>query len=168
MSETRLTTAQKIVKNTPMGGNVGTDKYVFIIDDVQLLVLEPVLGTNLYEKIKTDYDNDSLIGLYKTLLEDYIQPFLNKAVFADYVSNGSYRIRNNGNLKNTPNNAETMETQENVRLMRHYTNVADRFLAKMEDFLMHKGSEIPEYLTQDNNYDVEPKNNKGYKIGWFL
>ena len=40
----RLTETQNIVKNTPMGGNVGIDKYVFLIDIVQKTILEPVFG----------------------------------------------------------------------------------------------------------------------------
>ena len=34
MAEIRLTDTQSIVKSTPMGGNVGTDRYVFLIDIV--------------------------------------------------------------------------------------------------------------------------------------
>ena len=39
MAEIRLTDTQSIVKSTPMGGNVGTDRYVFLIDIVQKMVL---------------------------------------------------------------------------------------------------------------------------------
>ena len=99
MAEIRLTTTQNIVKNTPMGGNVGTDKYIFLIDIVQKMVLEPVLGTKLYDKIKADYNTNSLAGLYLQMHSDYIEPFLNYSVYAKYAHSGSNRIRNNGNLK---------------------------------------------------------------------
>ena len=68
MAEIRLTDTQSIVKSTPMGGNVGTDRYVFLIDIVQKMVLEPVLGTKLYEKIKEDYNLNALSGcIYKCM-----------------------------------------------------------------------------------------------------
>ena len=53
-----------------MGGNVGIDKYVYLIDIVQKTVLEPVLGTKLYKKIQEDYNNNSLTGLYLQMYDD--------------------------------------------------------------------------------------------------
>ncbi len=168
MAEIRLTTTQSIVKNTPMGGNVGTDMYIFLIDDMQLMVLAPVLGTKLYDKIQADFNTNSLAGIYLQMHTDYIVPFLDRAIFADYTTNGSYRSRNNGNLKASPDNAETMSKDEDIKFMKHTMNKADFFLNRLERFLNVKGSEIPEYLTQDNDYDTEPSDNEGYNITWKL
>lgn len=168
MAEIRLTTTQNIVKNTPLGGNVGVDKYIFLIDDVQIMVLEPVLGTNLYNKIKTDYNNNSITGLYSQMLTDYIQPFLNHAVFAEYTRNGSYRIRNNGNVKHQPTNSTTMSEQEDTSFLQHQLNKADNYLQRLQKFLDYKGSELPEYNTQLNNYDIDAKENKGFNLTWFV
>lgn len=168
MAEIRLTTTQNIVKSTPMGGNVGTDNYIFLIDDVQIMVLEPILGTKLYNVIKEDYNNNTISGIYLQLLEDYIQPFLNHAVFAEYVRNGSFRIRNNGNLKISPNNSQTMTEKEDTSFVSHQMNKAKEYLGRLERFLDYKGSEIPEYLVQDNNYDIEPRDDNNYGITWHL
>ena len=168
MAEIRLTTTQNIVKNTPMSGNVGVDKYIFLIDDVQIMVLEPVLGTNLYNKIKTDYNDNTITGLYLQMLEDYIQPFLNHAVFAEYTRNGSFRVRNNGNVKHSPTNSTTMTEQEDTSFVSHQLNKADNYLQRLQKFLDVKGREIPEYLNQLNDYDVQAKDNKGFNLTWFL
>lgn len=168
MAEIRLTTTQNIVKSTPMGGNVGVDKYIFLIDDVQIMILEPILGTKLYDFIKDGYNNNTLTGVYLQILEDYIQPFLNHAVFAEYTRNGSFRVRNNGNLKISPNNSETMSNSEDTEFMQHQMNKAKNYLSRLERFLDFKGSEIPEYLVQDNNYDIDAKDDKTYAITWDL
>ncbi len=168
MAEIRLVTANDIVKNTPLGGNVGTDKYIFIIDDIQVMVLEPLLGTKLYEKIQADYNTNSLAGLYLQLHEDYIEPFLWRAVFADYTTNGKYRVRNNGNIVHTPNNGQPTERSEDDKLTQNYMNKAETYLHRMEKFLCSEGNNIPEYKTQDNDYDEKAKDNNGYSFGWYL
>ena len=152
-----------------MGGNVGTDKYIFLIDIVQKMVLEPVLGTKLYDKIKADYNTNSLAGLYLQMHSDYIEPFLNYSVYAKYAHSGSNRIRNNGNLKPSPNNSEVMSNEDNISTENEYRNVANLFLGGLEDFLSYEGVNVPEYNTQDNKYDEEAKNNDGYNaVTWWL
>ena len=169
MSETRLTTSTNIIKNTPMGGNVGIDLYIFLIDIVQKMVLEPVLGTKLYEKIKTDYAADTLSGLYLKMHEDYIEDFLNYSVYAKYTHSGSNRIRNNGNLKTTPDNSVVMTDKENISSESEYNNVAGLYLTGLEKFLSVEGSNIPEYITQDNDYDKTAKDNEGFgTVTWYL
>jgi len=166
MAEIRLTTTQNIVKNTPLGGNVGVDKYIFLIDDVQIMYLEPILGTKLYDKIKTDYDSNTITGIYSQILTDYIQPYLNHAVFAEYTRNGSFKIQNNGNYKTLPNNSEIMSNSEDTSFLTHQLNKAQLYISRLQKFLDVKGSEIPEYLTQDNDYDVDPNGKTNVSITW--
>ena len=67
-----LITSQEIKTNTSMGGNVDADKYMHLLNDVQVLILEPALGTALYDVIVAG----GLSGEYQTLLDDYIKPIL--------------------------------------------------------------------------------------------
>ena len=50
-----LITSQEIKTNTSMGGNVDPDKFMHLLNDVQVMILEPILGTLLYDKIITDF-----------------------------------------------------------------------------------------------------------------
>ena len=168
MAEIRLTTKQNIVKNTPMGGNVGVDKYIFLIDVVQKMILEPVLGTKLYTKVKEDYNTNILEGLYLQMHEDYIVPFLNYAVYANYVHDGSDRIVNNGNVRPNPSNTTTMTDSENRANESKWQNVANMYLNGLEKFLCHEANNIPEYRKQDEPYDKHAKNNEGYNLTWYL
>jgi hypothetical protein len=59
-----------ISKTTILGGNVDIDKYRYCIYNVQLLVLEPLLGTELYVKILADAEANTLSGLYLELYTD--------------------------------------------------------------------------------------------------
>ena len=50
-----LITSQEIKSNTSMGGNVDPDKFMHLLTDVEVLILEPILGTALFDKIVTDF-----------------------------------------------------------------------------------------------------------------
>ena len=83
-----LITAQEVKSNTSMGGNVDSDLFNHIINDVQVMILENVLGTKLYDKIVTDFNEggtNNLAGDYLTMFNDYIKPVLWHSVFAEYL-----------------------------------------------------------------------------------
>ena len=61
-----------------------------------------------------------------------------------------------------------MTNQDNISSENEYRNVANLFLNGLEDFLCYEGVNIPEYKTQDEKYDKDAKNNKGYPITWWL
>lgn len=169
MGKIRLTTTQNIVKNTPMGGNVDVSKYIFLIDLIQKSDLEPVLGTKLYNKIKTDYNTNALTGLYLQIHTDYIEDFLNYEVYATYVNAGGERIVNNGNIKHTPDNSQVLTNAENVTNASKYFNTAGAYLSDLERFLSIEGVNIPEYNSQDNEYDDKAKNNEGIgSVTWYF
>ena len=68
MAETLFISPEEITTTSIMGGNVDPDKYKFCIANVQISVIEPLLGTELYDKIKSDYEASSLTGDYSTAI----------------------------------------------------------------------------------------------------
>ena len=168
MAGIRLIDGNDLVKGTPLRGNVDADNYLFIIDDVQIIYLEPILGTNLYDKILTDFDTNSLTGLYELMYNDYIKPLLTHCVFADFVLTGAYRVENAGIFKHTPNNAENIDKSEIDFLAKTQRIKADVYIERLKKFLCDKGNDITEYQTQLNNYDETPSNNENIIGGWYL
>ena len=59
-----LINAQDIKTNTSLGGNVDPDKFMHLVYDAEVLVLEPSLGTALYNKIVADFEASTLVGDY--------------------------------------------------------------------------------------------------------
>ena len=56
MAELLLVKPEEITESTIMGGDVDLDKYTYTIFNTQIMTIEPLLGTLLYDKIKVDYD----------------------------------------------------------------------------------------------------------------
>ena len=163
---TYLITSQEIKDNTSMGGNVDPDKFMHLLYDVQVLILEPTLGTKLYNKIISDFAGSSLTGDYLEMFNNYIKPVLWHSVYAQYLRDGIVLAKNTGIYENSPENA-TVSDIENIKYVeKSAKSKADVYLERLQRYLCDKN--IPEYDTgQDNNYDIDPKETSTGS-GWYL
>ena len=166
---TYLITTQEIRLNTSLGGNVDSDKLLPFITDVQVMILENVLGTKLYDKIITDFEADTLVDLYLQMFTDYIKPVLWHSVFAEYVKLGSIIVGNGGMYKHVAQDAEVASADDINYLAKNAQSKADTYIDRLIRFLCDKNSEIPEYTdNQDNDYDIDPKKALQTISGWYL
>ncbi|MBD3661801.1 MAG: hypothetical protein HUJ11_06465 [Arenibacter algicola] len=152
---TLLITANDLTQNTIMGGNIDPQKYVHVIKEAQIFIVEPILGTKLYNKIVTDFENSSLAGDYKTVLDDYVKPILIYSVAAEFILVHSYNIANGGVFKSSPQDSEPVSKSEVDFLVQEQHNKADAYIKRLKKYLCSVS--IPEYVqSQDNNYDLYP------------
>lgn len=135
----------EITQFTPMGGNVDVDKYKYNIYDAQVMVIEPLLGTELYNKILAGIEPNStnLQGKYLELYNDYLKPILRHQVFAEYVETGSYVVANGGIFKNAPANTEVVSKSEVQYLASNHRSKAQTYIERAKKWLDKSG--IPEY-----------------------
>lgn len=167
MSNILLITASDLTKNTMMSGNIDAQKYVHVIKEAQIFILEPILGTKLYDKLLTDFENNNLAGAYLTLLDDYIKPILIYSVAAEFILVHSYNIANGGVFKSSPENSEAVSKSEVDFLVQEQHNKADAYIKRLKKYLCTVS--IPEYQqSQDNNYDLQPDKSMQYSGGWLL
>ena len=165
----RLVTSQDIKYSTPLGGNVDADLIMNFVDDVQTMVIEPILGTKLFDKILTDFDAGSLNGLYLQMVDDYLKKIICYSVFADYTKFGSITVSNGGVYRKTSDEAQLASESEIAALAKGYTSKADVYIGRLERFLCDQDQNIPEYTTnQDNDYDLDPRNDVRTSSGWYL
>ena len=166
---TYLITSEEIRLNTPMGGNVDSDRFISFINDVQVMVLENILGTKLLDKIVTDFEADTLAGLYLQMFTDYIKPVLWHSVFAEYVKIGSIIVGNGGMYKHVAQDAETASLEDINYVAKNAQSKADTYIDRLIRFLCDQDANIPEYTTnQDNDYDIDPKHALQTISGWYL
>jgi hypothetical protein len=169
MAEVLLISPLEITRGTPLGGNVDTDKYIYLVKDAQIMHIEPILGTKLYEKLKTDFAANTLTGVYLQLVDDYIKPILVHMSCAEFVSIAPYRVQNGGMYKHLPSDAESMSLDEIHSLTKNQKAKADVYIDRLNRFLCDQNSNIPEYTSaQDNDYDEKPNPSDNYFGGLFL
>ena len=164
-----LITSEEIRLNTPMGGNVDSDKFIHFINDVQVMVLENVLGTKLYDKILSDYDDNSITEVYKTMLDGYIKPVLWHSVFAEYIKIGSVIVGNGGVYKHIAQDAQVADLDDINYVAKNAQSKADTYIDRLIRFLCDRKNDIPEYTqTQDEGYDIKPNHPIQLVSGWYL
>jgi hypothetical protein len=163
---TYLITTQEVKSNTVIGGNVDGDKIKPLIYDIQIMVLENILGTKLYDKIVTDFVADTLAGHYLELFNDYIKPILWHSVHADYLRTGNVIASNAGVFEHSPEDGNVSDLERIKYSAKQAQSKADVYIDRCERWLCDK--DLIEFTSdQDNDYDQSPSNVEP-NTGWFL
>lgn len=164
-----LITTQDVKTRTSIGGNVDGDRIMHLIEDAEVLVLENILGTKLYDKIVTDYNDNNpnnLAGDYLTLYNTYIIPILCYLVHAEFLRDNIVLSQNSGIFTHTPEDAQPSNLDNIKYVAKASRSKADAFIERMYRFLCDV--DISEYTsTQDNNYDQSP-GIFGVNSGWWF
>lgn len=164
-----LITISQLKQRTSIGGNVDGDKLLHLIEDVEVMKLENVLGTKLYDKIVTDYNDNNpnnLTGDYLTLYNDYIVKILCFLTYADFLRDNIVLGQNSGIYTHTPEDAQPSNLNEVEYVAKRNQSKADVYTERMVKFLCDK--DLPEYDSpQDNDYDQDPRNINNVS-GWYF
>jgi len=119
--------------------------------DAQEQLLEPIIGTALYDKLLEDTANKTLTAPYQSLIVDKIWPFLLHAVAYKVALNLIYRITNTSVVKDD-NEVSTAISLGELNIMRQEREAGMKYTQeKLVLFLLNNMSSFPEY----QNYDVE-------------
>ena len=104
MTTTLLISEAKVRAFSDLNESVDDALMVNGIREAQDIVIQPIIGTILYNTLLTKIDNNSVSGSYQTLIDDYIQPALVYASLYNVTEAVMVRTRNNGLL--TPTGGE--------------------------------------------------------------
>jgi len=155
---TILIKQEELTRNTLIGGNVDTDRYLQAIKACQNLLIKPVLGVTLYNKIVNDFEQQTLSGLYLEMFGDYIKEMIIHGSAEIYITQGAYMVSNNGITKTKTDSSETVSKEELDFLVESsrklYRLYEEQFLTWIKD------NPVPEYINNDIKY-------KTYG-GWFI
>ena len=164
MAEFLFITPQEMASTTVLGGNVDIDKYIFCIANVQLMTIEPLLGTELYNKIAEEAEAETLSGLYLELYTRFVKPITKHKSMAEYIEIGQYIVDNGGIYKHTADNAEIVTKDEVLFLSNKYNAFAQGLIIRFNKWICNNS--IPEFKT----YQDEVNANLNIKVtaGWKL
>jgi len=114
-------------------------------------LLEPIIGTKLYDKLLADTENAVLHSDYQDLLVNKVWPYLSHATVYKIALNLIYRITNSSVVKNTNENSTAIALQE-LNVMRQEREAGMKYTQqKLINYLENNTAKFPEYL----EYDIE-------------
>lgn len=155
---------QAIQQTTILGGNIDKDKFSFCIESVQITVIEPLLGTELFDKIVTDFTANTLAGDYLTLFNEFVFPITKHESTAQYLNIAQYNVTNGGIFKHTPDSAEVVDRSEVNALAEVYHNNAQMYIIRFNKWICN--NTITEYKTYQD--EVNADKNLTTRAGWYF
>ena len=161
MAELLFIQPSDITKTTVLGGNVDIDKYQFCIINAQISVIEPLLGTELYDYIIDNFG--TLTGDYETLFNEFVKPITKNEAIAEYIEISSYTLNNGGLFKHSPQDAEIVDKDEAQYLAGKYHSLAQMYIQRINKWICLNN--LPEYKHYQD--EVSAQNIK-VTSGWYL
>ena len=153
MAEFLFIQPSEIASTTIMGGNVDVDKYIFCVADTQISVIEPLLGTELYDVIVAGATADNLAGLYATLYTEFVKPITKHESTAKYIEISSYTLNNGGLYKHTADNAEVVDKEEAQFLAGKYSSMAQMYVQRFDKWICK--NTIAEYKRSQDEVNAQ-------------
>jgi len=157
---------EDLVRNTALGGNVDTDKFIQFIKIAQEIHVQNYLGTKLYNKISEDIIADTLTGDYLALVNTYVQPILIHFAMMEYMPFAAYTIGNGGVYKHQSENSTTVEKNEVDYLVEKERKIAEYYVQRFVDYMSFHQNDFPEY-NSNTNEDIYPDRDV-QRSGWVL
>ena len=153
---------QEVAETTILGGNVDVDKYNFVINSVMISVIEPLLGSELYDKIITDWNADDLEDNYLVLFNEFIKPITKNSSAAEYIEVSSYTLGNGGLYKHSSENAEIVDKDETQFLSGKYHNLSQMYINRFNKWICL--NILPEFKRYQD--EVNASSSLTVRSGW--
>jgi hypothetical protein len=157
---------EDLVKRTAINGNVDRDQMIHFIKIAHDIHVQALLGTALYNRLKTDVLNNTLAGNYETLLEDYVQDVLVHYSMTEILPFLAYKVSNGGVFKKQSENSEGIEKSELEYLIQRERDIAEHYGRRLVSYLTFYGSLTPEYY-ENQNGEMYPTDGQSFN-GWYM
>ena len=116
-------------------GNIDNDSINPFIFMAQNSEIKRILGVNLYNKILSDYENDTLAGDYLAIYNDYIATILAYFTCSFYLQLGVAKVSQNGVYLVTPEKTEQLTDEQRERKADKYEKLATGLEIKLLEVL---------------------------------
>jgi len=167
MAKVLFITTDYYKSNTVTSDQVGDKVLAATIADAQAMYIEPLLGTRLYEELKSKIIGGTLTGDYLALMNDYVVITLLKWTEHDLFYMNNYKNRNKGVSTKNSENATTVSFNELNFLMEKAERKANFYGIKLVDYLVCNSALFPEYCTNDEGGEISPVSSAA-KSGMYL
>tara|TARA_R110000765_G_scaffold413712_1_gene513892 strand:+ start:1096 stop:1716 length:621 start_codon:yes stop_codon:yes gene_type:complete len=174
MVTTLLISEAKVRAFSDLNESVDDSLMVNGVREAQDIVIQPIIGTKLYNELILKIDNNSVSGSYQTLIDDYIQPALVYASLYNITENIYVRSRNNGlltptggeNSVNVDKNMYDQKRQSIFNKQQFYSDQLSRFLTENLSLYPELGQNtllyqfVPDYGSQYRSPIIMQRNTR--------
>lgn len=156
----------KLKEMTIIHGNVDDKLITPIIIDCQDFYIEPILGTALYNQIKTQIP--TLTAANITLMDTYIIPCLVAYIKYMAVTDLSYKFTNKNVAKKNSENSQPLSSDESIYLLNELKNRAEYRGNRLAKFLQQNSTTYPLYTLPGSGIDDVQPVGTAYTTGMVL
>lgn len=121
--------------------------------------IQNVLGTDLYNEIKTQINNENVSALNKDLLDNYIVKPLFYYVLCECTPVFQYRYMNKGVMTKNSENSTPIDLTTVQFLMSKWKNIAEDYVDILAKYLCDKSNLYPKYNLNNEIYKIKSKKN---------
>jgi len=150
---------------TPINQNVDDQNLVMSIAYAQDIYIQPILGTNLYETLKTLVTSgitQSQYYDYKTLLDEHIRPTLIQWSLVECLIFLRFKLMNKSVVGQNSDNSIPSTLEEFTFLLNEIKNRAEFFSQRLIAYLLANNVKFPEYRQNNTIDDMKPEGNAYY------
>jgi len=154
----------KLKSSTAINYNVDTAFLLPFLKIAQDKHLQIILGTRLYDKLQNDIagvDGASLIGVYKILVDDYVQDAIIHYALVEALPFISFQIKNGSITQKNSENGTAATRQDVDYLVQKERDSAEFYGQRIVEYLCNDSSSFPEY-SQNTGADLNPISNAYY------
>lgn len=154
----------KLKSSTAINYNVDTAFLLPFLKIAQDKHLQIILGTKLYDKLQNDIagvDDATLTGVYKTLVDDYIQDAIIHYALVEALPFISFQIKNGSITQKNSENGTAATRQDVDYLVQKERDSAEFYGQRIVEYLCNDSSLFPEY-SQNTGADLNPISNAYY------
>lgn len=168
MKNNVLFISEKTIKETTIiGANVESNYIECAIMDAQIIGLQALIGTYLYDTLSQMVANNSLTQEYKTLLDEYVIPYLKHKTCVELLVALSFKFRNEGIVNTNSENVNQTSLSDIKYLKAYYDDKATFCANRLSEYLCANKSKFPEYCKYRDSSDMK-SNKKAYNTNVFL
>lgn len=141
---------EDVIKNTNLNGNVDRNQLIQFIKLAQDIDVQNILGTNLYEALKTKIDDATISGGYEDILERFVQPMTIHYAYCQLLPELAYMAANAGVYLKNSEQGQTLTDSNILTIVQRYRERAEHYARRFIDYMCVNSGNFPEYNNNDS------------------
>lgn len=168
MEQVYFISADKLKQETVINENTDNKLVTPTLLMVQDIYIQSLLGTALYEELKTQIKADTVTTLNKKLLDNYIQTVLKYYCMAELCTPLTYKFMNAAIVTKNSENSTSVGPAQLSQIKNYYLNHAEWYAKRLVKYLQQNQNSYPLWQNGNTTMDaIHPRTNT-YQTGLYL